>query len=144
MQAFTSLSSSTMTFQEKSLWVQFVSLIFGVMLYASLAAPLLQSGTDTLVPFLPLLAVAVAGIVAVNIAGHIVVTVFGDERSLPKRSAPYAPAYFWTILIGLATSVGIWTFSGSVVWIVHALLLTLALAECARFVQYLRQFASAS
>lgn len=124
------------SFEEKSVWIQLISLIVGLGAYFVVAGSMLFGGVSVLVAYMPLFAVAVAFIVAVNVAGHIALAVAGrtdgpDERDRLIRWRAESSSS-WILGAGVIVAIGCMTLSVGEVWVAHLLLLSLFIAEVAK------------
>lgn len=124
------------SFEEKSVWIQLISLIVGLGLYFAEAGGMLLSGVTVLAAYMPLFAVAVVFIVAVNVTGHIAVAIASrtdgpDERDrlIGWRSQSNSS---WILGVGVIVAIGCMTLSVGEVWVAHLLLLSLFIAEVAK------------
>jgi len=124
------------SFEEKSVWIQLVSLVFGLGLYFAVAGSMLLGGVAVLAAYMPLFAVAVAFIVAVNVTGHIAVAIASrpdgpDERDrlIGWRAESNSS---WILGVGVIVAIGCMTLSVGEVWVAHLLLLSLFIAEVAK------------
>ncbi len=124
------------SFEEKSVWIQLVSLVVGLGGYLIVAGLMLSNGVSVLPPFVPVFAVAVILIVAVNIAGHVVAAIASrpdkaDERDrligwrAESRSS-------WILGIGVIGAIMALILSVGGVWVTHLLLISLFGSEVAK------------
>jgi hypothetical protein len=129
------------SFEEKSVWIQLVSMIAVLGSYFVVAALMLSNGVTTVVAFMPLFIVAVALLVVVLVVGHIVVAIASrpdgrDERDrliewrAESNSSWILGAGVFAAIAGLAVSV-------DNVWIAHLLLFSMFLSEVAKFISQL-------
>lgn len=125
------------SFEEKSVWIQLVGVVVALGAYFAVAGLMLTQGITTLVAYVPLFAVAVVLLVAILVGGHVVAALTGraeppDERDrviewrAEGRSA-------WVLATGVFAALGALVLSVEAVWVAHVLLLSLFLAEVARF-----------
>lgn len=124
------------SFEEKSVWVQLISLVVGLGSYFVVAGGMLLGGVTVLAAYMPLFAVAVAFIVAVNVAGHIAVAIASrpdgpDERDrlIGWRAESNAS---WILGVGVIAAIGCLIVAVGEVWVAHLLLLSLFIAEVAK------------
>jgi len=123
-------------FEEKSVWIQLISLVVGFGFYFVVAGSMLIGGVTVLAAYMPLFAIAVAFIVAVNVAGHIAVAIVSrpdgpDERDrlIGWRAESNAS---WILGAGVIAAIGCMIISVGDVWVAHLLLLSLFTAEVAK------------
>ncbi len=124
------------SFEEKSVWIQLVSLMIGLGGYFVVAGRMLLGGVSELTAFMPLFAVAVALIVAVNVAGHVVAAIASrpdgpDERDrlIGWRAESNSS---WILGVGVLAAIACLIGSVGEVWIAHLLLGSLFIAEVAK------------
>ena len=124
------------SFEERSIWIQLIGLSVGLGLYFVVAAGMLLDGVTVLAAYMPLFAVAVAVVVAVNAAGHIALAIASrpggpDERDrligwrAESRSS-------WILGLGVIVAIGCMIVSVGEAWVAHLLLLSLFIAEVAK------------
>jgi hypothetical protein len=126
------------SFEEKSVWIQLLSLVAVLGSYFIVAALMLAQGVTTIIAFVPLFIVAVVLLVAVLVVGHIVVAIASkpdgrDERDrlIEWRAESNSSWILGAGVIGAITGL---VFAINTVWIAHLLLLSMLLAEVARFI----------
>ena len=73
------------SFEEKSVWVQLVGLVVGLGSYLVVAGLMVSNGVSALPGFVPVFAVAIALVVAINIAGHVVAAVASQSVEADER-----------------------------------------------------------
>lgn len=121
------------SFEEKSVWIQLISLTVGMGLYFVAAGYMLYNGANILIAYMPLFAVAVAFIVAVNVAGHVIVAIANrpDDRDERDRLIAWRAESnsSWILGVGVIVAIGCMIVSVGEVWVAHLLLLSLFLAE---------------
>ncbi|MYD95946.1 MAG: hypothetical protein F4X98_00980, partial [Gammaproteobacteria bacterium] len=74
-----------MSFEEKSVWIQLIGLVVGLGGYAVVAGLMLSNGVDALPAFVPVFAVAIVLVVAINVAGHVVAAISGRSDEADER-----------------------------------------------------------
>ncbi len=125
------------SFQEKSVWIQMVSMVVILGSYFVVAAVMLSKGLTTLPAFVPLFIAAVVLMVVVLVVGHIVVAIASrpegrDERDrlIEWRAESNSS---WVLAVGVLAAVTGLVLSTDNVWIAHLLLLSLFLSEVVRY-----------
>ena len=124
------------SFEEKSVWIQLVGLVVGLGGYLAVAGLMLSNGVSALPAFVPVFAVAVVLVVAINIAGHVVAAIVGrtdeaDERDrfigcvAESRSS-------WILGVGVIGAITALILSVGGVWVAHLLLISLFGSEVAK------------
>ena len=124
------------SFEEKSVWIQLAGLVVGLGGYLVVAGLMLSNGVSALPAFVPVFAVAIVLVVAINIAGHVVAAIVGrtdeaDERDrligcvAESRSS-------WILGVGVIGAITALILSVGVVWVAHLLLISLFGSEVAK------------
>ena len=124
------------SFEEKSVWIQLISLVVGLGGYLVVAGLMLSNGVSALPSFVPVFAVAIVLIVAVNVAGHVVALIpsrpdEADERDrligwrAESRSS-------WILAVGVIGAIIALIVSVGGVWVAHLLLISLFGSEVAK------------
>ena len=129
------------SFEEKSVWIQLISLVTGLGLYFAVAVSMLYNGATVLIAFMPLFAFAVVFIVAVNVAGHAVLAIASRPDGPDERDRLIAwraeSNSSWILGAGVIAAIGCIILSIGDVWVAHLLLLSLFIAEVVRNVNQL-------
>ena len=124
------------SFEEKSVWIQLLSLVVGLGGYLVAAGLMLSNGISALPAFVPVFAVAIALIVAINIAGHVVAAVAGraDQPDERDRLIGWRAESRSSWILGVGVIAAIIALIGSVggVWIAHLLLISLFASEAVK------------
>ena len=127
-----------MSFEEKSVWVQLISMVVLLGSYFVVAMQMIRDGIDALPAFAPLFAVTVVLMVIVIAVGHAVAAIAGrpegrDERDrlITWRAESNSS---WMLASGVILAIAGLVLSVANVWIAHLLLLSMFVAEVARFV----------
>ena len=124
------------SFEEKSVWIQLAGLVVGLGGYLVVAGVMLSNGVNALPAFVPVFAVAIILVVAINIAGHVVAAVVSrtdeaDERDrligcrAESRSS-------WILGVGVIGAIVALILSVGGVWVAHLLLISLFGSEVAK------------
>jgi hypothetical protein len=123
------------SFEEKSVWIQLISLTTVLGSYFVVAALMLSKGVTVLIAFVPLFIVAVVLLVVVLVVGHTIVAIAGrpegrDERDrLIKWRAESNSS--WIVGLGVFAAITGLIVSVDTVWIAHVLMLSVLLSEVA-------------
>ena len=124
------------SFEEKSVWIQLSSLVVGLGGYLVVAGLMLSDGVSALPAFVPVFAVAVVLIVAINVAGHVVAAIAsgGDgaderDRLIGWRAESRSS---WILGIGVIGAIIALILSVDGVWVAHLLLISLFSSEVAK------------
>ena len=124
------------SFEEKSVWIQLVSLVVGLGGYLIVAGLMLSNGVSVLPPFVPVFAVAIIFIVAVNIAGHVVAAIASrlDEADERDRLIGWRAEIrsSWILGVGVIGAIMALILSVGGVWVAHLLLISLFGSEVAK------------
>ncbi|MFI4855425.1 MAG: hypothetical protein ACIAQF_10675 [Phycisphaerales bacterium JB065] len=73
------------SFEEKSVWVQFVATTVALATYVWIAAAMYMRGVDRLEPYTAVFAVSVVWLVVILIVGHIIAAVTGRQEDADER-----------------------------------------------------------
>lgn len=121
------------SFEEKSVWVQFLSLVLVLGAYFIISGFMLARGVLALAPYVPLFAVAVVLLIIVLILGHALAAVTGraeprDERDrlIGWRAESNSS---WLLGAGAFTAICALIAGIAPVWIAHLLLASLFASE---------------
>lgn len=124
------------SFEEKSAWIQLVSLVVGLGGYLVVAGLMLTNGVSSLPPFVPVFTVAIILIVAINIAGHVVAAVAGQSDEADERDQLIGcraeSRSSWILGVGVIGAIMALILSVGGVWVAHLLLISLFAAEAAK------------
>ena len=121
-----------LSFEEKSVWVQLLSLLLVLAAYGFVAGNMLANGVLHIVPYVPVFAIAVGLLVVLLIVGHIVAVMGGaqprDERDrmIGWRAESNAS---WILGAGVLAALAGLICSLNPVWVAHLLLFFLFLSE---------------
>ncbi|MCY4095123.1 MAG: hypothetical protein OXG05_08360 [Gammaproteobacteria bacterium] len=126
------------SFEEKSVWIQLVSLVIGLGGYLVFAGILVSNGIDALTAFVPFLVAAIVVIVAINIAGHMVVAIKNrtdeaDERDQLIGCLAESRAA-WILGVGVIGAIIALILPVNDLWVVHLLLVSLFASEIVKLV----------
>ena len=124
------------SFEEKSVWIQLVSLVVGLGGYLVVAGLMLSNGANALAPFVPVFAVAIILIVAINIAGHVVAAVTSRSHDADERDrfigCRAESRSSWILGVGVIGAIMALILSVGSVWVAHLLLISLFVSELAK------------
>ncbi|MEO1007482.1 MAG: hypothetical protein AAFX79_02855 [Planctomycetota bacterium] len=125
------------SFAEKSVWIQAaaVGLVLGA--YFAIAGIMLAHGVTALPAYAPVFAIAVALLVVVLIAGHVVAVATGRPEKADERDRLVgwrAEANSgWLLGVGVLAGITLMVLGVEAVWTAHLLLASLFLSELLRF-----------
>jgi uncharacterized membrane protein len=126
------------SFEEKSVWVQLACTLLGVAAYVFMAAGLFREGATSLPAFAACFGVSVSLIVVAMIVGHVAVALASrhenpDERDrLVAWKASHRSA--WLLVVGIMAALMGMLLGIAEVWVAHALLVSLYLAQIMAYV----------
>lgn len=146
-----------LSFEEKSVWVQLIAVVVGLGVYFAVAGVMAAQGVTGLIPYAPVLGVAVVLLVLVMVAGHIVAAVSGvsggvsggiaggggvepaDERDrlIGWRAGSRTG---WILAAGIVLAIGCMLVGVGAVWVAHLLLGSLFLAEVVKLILQLTYY----
>ncbi len=126
------------SFEEKSVWIQLISMMVALGSYFAVAGLMLSKGVTVLVAFVPLFIVTVVLLVAVLVVGHVVVALASkpegrDERDrlIEWRAESNSG---WILAVGVLAAITGMVVSIDNVWIAHLLMFSMLLSEVAKYV----------
>lgn len=125
------------SFEEKSVWIQLVGVMVALGAYGIVAGTMLAHGVTALPAYAAVFAVAVVLLVGLLVVGHVLAAVTGrpeprDERDrVIEWRAEGKTA--WVLAVGVLAAITGLVAGVGAVWIAHGLLLSLFVAEIARF-----------
>ena len=124
------------SFEEKSVWIQLVSLVAGLGGYLVVAGLMLSNGVSSLPPFVPVFAVAIVLIVAINIAGHVVAAIANRSDEADERDQLIGcraeSRSSWILGVGVIGAIMALILSVGGVWVAHLLLISMFGSEVAK------------
>ena len=124
------------SFEEKSVWIQLLSLVVGLGGYLVVAGIMLSDGVSALPAFVPVFAVAVVLIVAINVAGHVVAAIASGADEADERDRLIGwraeSRSSWILGVGVIGAITALILSVDGVWVAHLLLVSLFCSEAAK------------
>ncbi len=124
------------SFEEKSVWIQLISVVLGLGAYFVVAGIMVANGITVLPAFVPLFIAAIVLQVVVLVIGHAAVAIVSrtdgrDERDrlIEWRAESNSS---WILGAGVVMAICGLIVSVDVVWIAHFLLVSLLIAEIAK------------
>ena len=124
------------SFEEKSAWIQLVGLVVGLGGYLVVAGLMLSNGVSALPAFVPVFAVAIVLVVAINIAGHVVAAVASRSHEADERDRLIGhraeSRSSWILGVGVIGAITALILSVDGVWVAHLLLIALWSSEVAK------------
>jgi hypothetical protein len=121
------------SFEEKSVWIQLVGVVVALGAYFVVAGLMLAHGITILVAYVPLFAVAVVLLVVILVGGHVVAALTGRSEPPDERDRMIEWRGGGGAATGVFAALGALVLSVEAVWVAHVLLLSLFMAEVARF-----------
>ena len=126
------------SFEERSVWIQLLSLLLVLGGYSYVAGHMLANGVTALPAYAAVFTVSVVLMVIVLVAGHVVMAIASrpekrDERDrlIGWRAENYSG---WLLATGVLTGITAMVVSVPNVWVAHLLLLSLFLSEMLKLV----------
>jgi len=121
------------SFEEKSVWVQLISLLVVLGGYFLVSGFMLARGVVVLAPYIPLFIVSVVLLVIVLVVGHILAAVTGTPEKRDERDRLIGwraeSNSSWILAVGVFGALNAIAFSVAPVWIAHILLASLFASE---------------
>ncbi len=125
------------SFEEKSAWIQLLSLLVVIGGYLVVATSMIQNGVTHLAAFIPLFAAAVVLLVIILVAGMIVVAAASGSQTRDERDRLIGwrseSNSSWILGGGVLIAIGAMTVAIANVWVAHLLLFSLLLSEVVKF-----------
>ena len=122
-----------MSFEERSVWIQLASLVVGLGGYLVVAGLMTSNGVTALPAFVPVFVVAIALIVAINVAGHVVAAIASRPHEADERDRLIGwcaeSRSSWILGVGAIGAITALLLSIGGVWVAHLLLISLFLSE---------------
>ena len=124
------------SFEERSVWIQLISIVLGLGAYFACASVMMSHGVLAPPAYIPLFGVAVVLIVAINIVGHIAAALASRPEGPDERDRLIewrADAKGGLILgFGVFAAIGAIAISVEPLWVAHLLLGSVFIAEVGR------------
>lgn len=126
------------SFEERSVWIQLISLTLVLAAYMVVSGIMLSNGVMALPPYVAVFAIATVLLVITLIAGHFLSALMGrveprDERDrlISWRAESNAS---WLLATGAFAAIAALIFSIQAVWVAHLLLLSIFASEILKLV----------
>ncbi|APV48838.1 hypothetical protein BWI17_03585 [Betaproteobacteria bacterium GR16-43] len=124
------------SFEEKSVWIQLVSLVAVLGSYFAIAGLMLSKGVTVIVAYVPLFFVAVVLLVVVLVAGHVVAALASKPEGRDERDRLIGwraeSNSAWILAVGVCAAITGLVASIENVYIAHLLVLSMLLSEVAK------------
>lgn len=121
------------SFEEKSVWVQLVSLVVVLGGYFALSGVMLANGVRLLVPFVPVFIAATALLIIVMALGHVLAAFTGKVEKRDERDRLIGwraeSNSSWVLGSGVFFAMCALILEIEPVWVVHLLLASMFLSE---------------
>lgn len=125
--------SNILSFEEKSAWVQLLTLVGVLGSYFVAAASMLREGIYALQAYAALFIGAVVVLIMVMVAGHVFAALMGTPEDADERDRLIAwkaeSRSSWIMGIGSFSAITALLLNMESVWVAHILLLSLCLSE---------------
>jgi hypothetical protein len=126
------------SFEERSVWIQLAGVVVILGLYFLVAGRMLAAGVNVVAAYVPVFLVAVALLVVVLVAGHVVAAIASrpesrDERDRLIEWRAEANAS-WILGVGVLAAVGCLAVEVASVWVAQLLLVSLFLSQVVGYV----------
>ena len=127
----------SMSFEEKSVWIQLVGMVLGLGAYFVVAGQMATSGVRAMPAYAAVFMVAVVAMVVFLIIAHILAAVIGKPEASDERDRLIAwrseHNSSWIAAAGILAAVTCMVFGVDNVWTANILLLSLAVSEVLGF-----------
>ena len=128
----------TGSFEEKSVWIQFFSMVAVLGAYFAVAGTMLANGVMVLPAYVPLFVLAVVLLSLVLAIGHILAAIVGRATSSDERDRVVGwraeSNSGWILAAGVLAAITCMVLSVPTVWIAHLLLLSLFVSEVVKYI----------
>lgn len=125
------------SFEEKSVWVQFVGTTVALATYVWIAAAMYMRGVDRLEPYTAVFAISVVWLVIILIVGHILAAVTGKHEDEDERDRLIAwrseSNSSWVLGVGVLAALACMVGSVPEVLTAHVLLLSLYASQLMQY-----------
>jgi len=117
------------SFEEKNVWIQFISMVITFAAYLAVAGYMISAGVEHLQPYAAVFAVSVVAMVIIMVLGYIIAAITGrvekrDERDriIGWRAQSNSA---WMLAAGIFTALCLMLASVKPLWVAHLLLISL-------------------
>lgn len=121
------------SFEEKSVWIQFVTLALIQGAYFAIAAVMLSQGITHIAPYVPLFIASIVLVIVVIVAGHIVAAIASTPEDPDERDKLIGwkaeARSSWLLGVGAFAAAVLLMFPFEKVWAIHLLLISMTLSE---------------
>ncbi len=125
------------SFEEKSVWIQLLSLFLVMGGYFVVAARMWDAGVTPIAAYVPLFAGAVVLLVVVQVAGHIVAAITSRQTGADERDRLIGwraeSNAAWILGVGVLLAIGGLAMSIDNLWVAHLLLAAMLLSELTKY-----------
>ena len=140
----TTESAPPASLEERSVWIQLVSLAVALGGYFITAGVLLLNEVTELAAYVPLFVLAVVVVIVINVVGHVLAAIAGRTDGADERDRVIVwraeAGSGWVLASGVFFAICALIFKVAPVWIAHLLLLSLFLSETLRCALQLRYY----
>jgi len=132
------------SFEEKSVWVQLVSLVVVLGGYFVVSGIMLSRGVVVLVPYVPLFTAAVVLMVVVLVIGHVVAALTSKPEKRDERDRLIGwraeSNSSWMMATGMFAAITALILGVEAVWVVHLLLASMFISETLKLLLQIRYY----
>lgn len=127
----------TVSFEEKSVWIQLGSVALALTGYLYVAAPLLSQGHAELSEFLPVFCATIVALVVVLVVGHVVAAATGDTEERDERDRLVLlranSGSAWVLALGINVAMAAMFLAAGDAVVANLLLGSLFLSQLAKY-----------
>ncbi|MFK8052543.1 MAG: hypothetical protein AB8F65_06185 [Woeseiaceae bacterium] len=129
---------NSVSFEEKSVWIQLIGLSITVGGYFWVAGHMLAAGVTHVAAYIPVFAVSVVLLVIILTGGHVLAAITSRSHEPDERDRVIGwraeSLSSWILGFGVITSILALGSSVEPVWVAHLLLLSMLVTEIVRFI----------
>ena len=125
------------SFEEKSVWIQLVSMLLVMTGYLFVAGRMLASGVDAVAPFFIVFIVASVAMVVILVVGHIVAALTGPADPADERDRQIGwraeSRSSWVLGASVLIAVAALSLGLSTAWIANLLMVSMFVSEVLKY-----------
>lgn len=121
------------SFEEKSVWIQLISLVVGLALYSIVSGAMMANGITEPAPYVPVFISAVIVLVVVLGLGHALAALTGKPERSDERDRLIGwraeSNSSWLLAVGVFGGITALLFKVEAVWVAHLLLASMFVSD---------------
>ena len=132
------------SFEERSVWVQFVGLLVVLAGYGLVSVAMLTAGVSHPAPFVVVMSVATVLLVVLLAVGHAIAALAGAPEARDERDRLIGwraeSGSSWLLATGVVAAIGTLLVGWPALWVAHLLMLSLFASEILKLALQLRWY----